>query len=110
MKDKETRLCTGLTLTFYGVLLLLNVAGVFSSLSARFRMEMLDWRTFLLYAAAFFLLFKKDKTWGLLLLVLGLLSRFHTVYNWIMEYSALVIPLAFLTGGMVLLYLALRRG
>ncbi|MEG1615502.1 MAG: hypothetical protein RR202_02345 [Bacteroidales bacterium] len=109
MKDKETRICTGLTLTFYGLLLLLNVLGVFSRLSVRLRMEMLDWRTFLLYGAAFFLIFKKDKTPGLLLLVLGLLFRFHTVYNWVMGYSHLVVPMLFLTGGTILLFFALRK-
>lgn len=110
MKDKETRLCTGITLTFYGLLLLLNAFGLFKDFSVNLRMEILDWRTFLLYAAAFFLLLKKDKTIGLLLLVLGLLFRFHTVYGWVMNYSFLVIPLAFLCGGLTLLFIALRKG
>lgn len=109
MKDKEIRLCTGMTLAFYGVLLLLNALGVFSSLSVKLRMELLDWRTFLLYGAAFFLLFKKDKTIGLLLLVVGLLTRFHTVYNQIMDYEFLVVPLTFLTAGSWLLFQTLRK-
>lgn len=109
MKDKEFRLSTGITLAFYGLLLLLNAFGVFSSLPVKLRMELLDWRTFLLYGAASFLLFKKDKTIGLLLLVAGLLTRFHTVYGYIMDYEFLVVPLVFLTGGSWLLIQALRK-
>ncbi|MGL4292719.1 MAG: hypothetical protein ACRCSQ_03980 [Bacteroidales bacterium] len=109
MKDKETRICTGMTLAFYGLLLLLNAFGIFSSFSLKFRMELLDWRTFLLYGAAFFLIFKKDKTIGLLLLVAGLLTRFNSVYGYIMEYLFLVVPLAFLFGGSWLLVLALKK-
>lgn len=109
MKDKETRLCTGCTLAFYGLLLLLNALGVFSSFSVKLRMEMLDWRTFLLYGALFFILFKKDKTIGLLLLIAGLITRFHTVYNQIINYEFLVIPLVFLISGCWLLFLALRK-
>ncbi|MEG1586361.1 MAG: hypothetical protein RR346_05755 [Bacteroidales bacterium] len=109
MKDKETRLCTGMTLAFYGLLLLLNAFGVFSALSVKIRMEILDWRTFLLYGAAFFLLFKKDKTIGLLLLVMGLLTRFHTVYGYITDYDFLAVPMVFLGSGSWLLFQSLRK-
>lgn len=109
MKDKETRLCTGITLAFYGVLLLLNALGVFRPLSVKIRMELLDWRTFLLYGAIFFLLFKRDKTIGLLLTVFALLTRFNTVYGYIMDYQFLVVPLTFLIAGVSLLVLALRK-
>lgn len=109
MKDKETRLCTGLTLTTYGVFLLLNSMEFMAQIPLKLRIEMLDWRTLLLYGAAFFLLFKRDKTFGLILLVLGLLFRFHTIYAWIMIYIYLVWPLFFIISGVTLLYLALRR-
>lgn len=109
MKDKETRLCTGITLAFYGLLLLLNAFGVFRALSVKIRMELLDWRTFLLYGAISFLIFKKDKTIGLLLLVAGLFTRFNTVYGYIMDYQFLVVPLTFVTAGSWLLVQALRK-
>ena len=109
LKDKENRISAGATLTFFGLLILLNNLGVFSSLPIKLRIELLDWRTFILYASTFFLLFKKDKTFGLILLVLGLLLRFHSIYQNIMNYSFLVIPSFFIITGITILFFALRK-
>lgn len=109
MKDKESRLCLGMTFAFYGILLLLDKLGVLIHLSVRLRMELLDWRTFILYGAAFFLLFKKDKTYGLILLVVGLLTRFNAIYNVLISYEYLAWPLAFLICGGWLIFKSLRK-
>ncbi|MDO5570784.1 MAG: hypothetical protein Q4F97_04870 [Bacteroidales bacterium] len=108
-KDKENQLCVGLTFSFFGLIMLLNNLGLLISLPLRLRMEMLDWRTFLLYGAAFFLLFKQDKTFGLLLLVLGLLLRFKIIYDNISNYSFLVTPGFFIVAGLLLITLHFRK-
>ena len=53
LKEKDTKLATGLTLAFYGVLSLLSSFGVLQKfMSVSLRAEVLDWRTAFLYAAA----------------------------------------------------------
>ena len=110
MKDKETRLSLGATLSFSGLLLLLNTFGFLKFIPFAYRTEMLDWRTCLLYAALFFLIFKKEKTIGLVLLIIGLIFRFRSIYGLIATYSHLILPIGLLGGGLILLLLALRKG
>ncbi len=110
LKEKDTKLATGLTLAFYGVLSLLSSFGVLQKfMSVSLRAEVLDWRTAFLYAAAFFLIFKKDKTIGLILLVIGLLFRFRTIYGYLAEYQFLFWPVVFVTTGSVLIFTSLRK-
>ena len=109
MKDKPTLLSLGLTLTFYGLLLLLNSFQIFHSLSLKLRMEFLDWRSLFLYGSFLFLIFKKDKTLGLLLLVIALMTRFNFIYTFISDYQFLFFPLIFLSTGIYSLFISLKK-
>ena len=109
MKDKQSSLSAGLALLFYGLLKLLATFGLLSRLPSGWAAHLLDWRSLLLYGAASFLIFKSDKTPGLALLVVALLTRFNIVNHYITHYQYLAVPAAFILVGLWLSVKSLRK-
>ena len=110
IKDKDTRLSAGLTLAFFGLLQLLNSFNFLTKiLSPTIRAEVLDWRTLFFYAAVFFLIFNKNKTTGLIFLVIGLLLRFNFIWSGISVYMFLFWPVSILTAGITFIVNAIKK-
>lgn len=102
------RLAYGLSFVFFGLLFLFDTLGVFKALNIT--QYVMDWRNFFFYAGIIFVLAKKEKILGLLLLLIGLILRFnYLLTGWLPTYSAYFWPVVMIITGTILLLLVLRK-
>ena len=103
--SKDTYLATAVTFMVIGALFLIDKLIHFSSIGLPWVMNK---DNFLLYTAVIFLLFKHDKSVGLVLIGLWLILNFGLITALLGTMSAYLLPLAMLVLGTILYWLATR--
>ena len=102
---KDTYMATAVSFIVIGALFLIDKLIHFSSLGLPWVMNK---DNFLLYTAVIFLLFKHDKSVGLVLIGLWLILNFGLITALLGTMSAYLLPLALLALGAILYWLATR--
>ena len=102
---KESYKATSITLIVFGVLYLADKLLHFSTLGLSWVM---NWDNFLLYTAIIFLLFKHDKSVGLVLIGLWLILNFGLITALLGTMSAYLLPIALLVVGGILYLVSTR--
>ena len=103
--NSDTYKATGVTLIVFGVLYLVDKLIHFASIGLPWVMNK---DNFLLYTAVIFLLFKHDKSVGLVLAGLWLVLNFGLITALLGTMSAYLLPVALLLIGIILYFLATR--
>lgn len=99
--NKDTYKATAVSLIVIGLLLLLDKFVRFSSIGLSWIMNK---DNLVLYTSVCFLIFKRDKSVGLILLALWLVMNIDLVVSWFGSLSGYLLPLApLLIGGILLL-------
>lgn len=97
---KDNRLSWGITLIFFGLLFLLNHLHVIPESAAQY---VFDFRNYPIYAGIIFLLTNKNRTIGIVLLVIGLFLRLSDIIQMTRNFSDYVWPSLLILAGIVLL-------
>ena len=100
--SKDTYLATAVTFMVIGALFLIDKLIHFSSIGLPWVMNML------LYASICFLIFKRDKSIGLVLLGLWLVMNIGLVMSLLGSLSGYLLPLTLLIIGIILYWFAKR--
>ena len=103
---KDSRLAWGISLLLFGVMFLLRQLGIFSPEIAS---VVFDFKNFPLIIGAIFLIWHKNKSVGMVLVVVGLLLRLQEIIHWTKNLSEFVWPLLLIAAGIILL-LGVRKG
>lgn len=103
--NKDTYRATAITLIVFGVLYLVDKLLHFSALGLPWVMNK---DNFLLYTAVVFLLFKRDKSVGLILAGLWLVLNFGLITALLGTISAYLLPVALLVVGGILYLISTR--
>ena len=103
--SKDTYLATAVTFMVIGALFLIDNLINFSSIGLPWVMNK---DNMLLYAAACFLIFKRDKSIGLVLLGLWLVMNIGLVMSLLGSLSGYLLPLTLLIIGIILYWFAKR--
>ena len=109
IQQKDSRLAIGLTLLFIGALFLLDKVGFFSLFSNVVRDFIMDWRNFFFYAGIIFLCTKRDKMMGVVLILLGAIFYFKTIFSYVKGLGDLIGPVILIVVGIILVYMAVKR-
>ncbi len=99
-RKTNDKLAYGISLIFFGLLFLLNKTGFFDILGIE--KYVMDWKNFFFYAGIIFLIFRKDKIVGAILVCLGLIFRFNELFGWLKNYSDLFWPILLIIAGVIL--------
>lgn len=108
IKRDENKLATGITIVIIGLIHLVDKSKVIALNSAVWQ-ELIDWRSYLIYAALAFLIVKTDKTIGIILLVLGILLRIGAILHYLGNWQAYLIPVLLIIIGTSLIVGVLRK-
>lgn len=103
--NRDTYKAIGVSLILFGVLYLIDRLIGFSKLGLPWVM---DKGYFLLYAAVVFLIFKRDKSVGLVLTGLWLILNFGLITSLVGALSSFLLPIALLVLGIVLYWISSR--
>ena len=103
--NKDTYKATAITLIVFGVLYRADKLSHFSTLGLSWVMNT---DNFLLYTAIIFLLFKHDKSVGLVLIGLWLILNFGLITALLGTMSAYLLPIALLVVGGILYLVSTR--
>lgn len=96
---KDNRLSWGITLIFFGILFLLNHLNVFPDSIAQYLFE---FKNYPIYAGIIFLLTNKNRTIGIVLLVIGLFLRLSDIIHLTRNFSDYVWPTLLIIAGVIL--------
>jgi len=103
--NRDTYKATAIALIAFGVLYLIDKLVPFSTLGLSW---VVNRDNFLLYAAVIFLIFKRDKSVGLVLTGLWVILNFGLITALLGSMSTYLLPLALLLIGLILYWLAAR--
>lgn len=103
--NQDTYKAAAVTLIVFGILYLADKLVHFASVGLSWVMNK-DY--FLLYTAIIFLIFKRDKSVGLVLAGLWLILNFDLITALLGTMSAYLLPLVLLLAGIILYWLATR--
>ena len=98
---KDNRLACGISLLLFGVMFLLRQLGIFSPEIAD---VLFDFKNFPLIIGVIFLIWHKNKSIGMILIVVGLLLRLQEIIHWTQNLSEFVWPLLLIAAGIILLF------
>lgn len=99
--DKRSdKMAWGVTLLVFGVLILLDKIGVTDNLP--FTDFIQSAGTYFLAAGIIFLIYRKEKTLGLVFTVIGLIIHSDLFFGWMRDYRNLLLPIALLAIGLIL--------
>ena len=98
---KDNRLAWGISLLLFGVMFLLRQLGIFSPEIAD---VLFDFKNFPLIIGVIFLIWHKNKSIGMILIVVGVLLRLQEIIHWTQNLSEFVWPLLLIAAGIILLF------
>lgn len=102
---KDTCMAAAMTFIIIGLLFFIDKQFSFASFGLPWVMHK---DNLVLYAAACFLIFKRDKTIGFILLGIWLVMNFGMIMSLLGSLSGYLLPLALLITGIVLFFIAKR--
>jgi len=102
---KDSRLAWGISLLLFGVMFLLRQMGLFPHEASEI---IFDFKNFPLIIGVIFLIWHKNKSIGLVLLVVGMLLRLQDIIHWTQSLSEYVWPLLLIIAGVILLFGAMK--
>lgn len=106
--DKRSdKMAWGVTLLAFGVLILFDKLGVTDNLPFTDFIQSVG--TYFLVAGVIFLIYRKEKTLGLVLTVIGLIIHSDVFFGWMRDYRNLLLPIALLAIGLILVLSNRRR-
>ncbi len=108
IKKDENKLATGITILFIGILHLIDKTRMIAVNSAVWQ-ELIDWRSYIIYAALSFLIVKTDKTFGIVLLIIGILLRINILLRYIGNWQAYLVPAILIIIGASLIIGVLKK-
>ena len=108
IKKDENKLATGITILFIGFLHLIDKTRMIAVNSAVWQ-ELIDWRSYIIYAALSFLIVKTDKTFGIVLLSIGILLRINILLRYIGNWQAYLVPAILIIIGASLIIGVLKK-
>ena len=91
----------GVTFLVFGILIMLDKLGITQALP--FAGFLTDTGTYFLAAGIIFLIYKTDKTLGLVFTVIGLIIHSDLFFGWMHTYRKLMLPIALLAVGLILI-------
>lgn len=99
--DKRSdKMAWGATLLAFGVLILLDKIGITDNLPFTDFIQSIG--TYFLVAGIIFLIYRTEKTLGLVFTVIGLIIHSDVFFGWMKDYRNLLLPIALLAIGLVL--------
>jgi hypothetical protein len=107
-KRDENKLATGFTILTIGVMHLIDKLHLFPANSALWK-EATDWRSYIIIAALSFLIVKTDKTFGIILLILGILLRINLILVHLGNWQTYMTPAILIAIGLTLVIGVLRK-
>lgn len=107
-KKDENKLAAGITILLIGILHLVDRAHIVAVNSAVWQ-ELMDWRSYIIYASLIFLIVRTQKTFGLSLLVVGILLRINLILHLLGNFQAYLIPAFLIIIGSTLIIGVFRR-
>lgn len=108
IKKDENKLATGITILVIGLIHLIDKTHLIAINSAVWQ-ELIDWRSYFIYAALAFLIVKTQKTFGIVLLVIGILLRIGALISLMGKFQAYLIPGFLIIIGATLIVGVLRK-
>lgn len=106
--DKRAdKMAWGVTLLVFGLLILLDKTGVTDALPFTSFIQSIG--TYFLAAGIVFLIYKREKTFGLVLTIIGLIIHSDVFFGWMKNYRNLLLPIALLVIGLILILSNRRR-
>lgn len=103
---KDSRLAWGITLLLFGVMFLIRQLGI---IPAEISDIVFDWKNFPLIIGVIFLIFHKNKSIGMVLIVVGILLRLQEIIHWTKDISEYVWPVLLIVAGTILVF-GVKRG
>jgi len=103
---KDSRLAWGITLLLFGVMFLIRQLGI---IPAEISDIVFDWKNFPLIIGVIFLIFHKNKSIGMVLIVVGILLRLQEIIHWTKDISEYVWPVLLIVAGIILVF-GVKRG
>lgn len=107
-KRDENKLATGFTILAIGLVHLIDKLRLFPETSALWR-EAIDWRSYIIIAALSFLIIKSNKTFGAILLVVGVLLRIDVILIHLGRWQTYMTPAILIGIGLTLIIGVLRK-
>ena len=98
---QSDKMAWGVTFLVFGILILLEKLGVTQALP--FADFLRSPGTFFIAAGVIFLMYKKEKTLGLIFTIIGLVINSDLFFGWMQTYRKLTLPLALLAVGLILI-------
>jgi uncharacterized protein (DUF983 family) len=108
IKKDENKLAAGITILIIGLIHLIEKSRMITFNAAVWQ-ELIDWRSYFIYAALAFLIVKTQKTFGIVLLVLGILLRINTLLHFLGKFQDYLIPSFLIIIGATLIIGVLRK-
>ena len=106
--DKRSdKMAWGITLLAFGVLILLDKTGITDNLPFTDFIQSIG--TYFLVAGIIFLIYRMEKTLGLVFTVIGLIIHSDVFLGWMKDYRNLLLPVALLVIGLILILSNRRR-
>lgn len=97
---RSDKMAWGMTFLVFGILILMEKLGITQSLP--FASFLSSTGTYFLAAGIIFLIYKQEKTLGLVFTIIGLIIHSDLFFGWMHIYRKLVLPLSLLTVGLIL--------
>ncbi|MGC3979083.1 MAG: DUF5668 domain-containing protein [Paludibacteraceae bacterium] len=99
--EKDNRLSWGISLLVFGILFLINQLHILPENIANL---VFDFKNYPVILGVIFLLFHKNKSIGIVLLVVGLLFRLQNIIHWTRNISEYAWPLLLIIAGIILIF------
>ena len=99
-------LAWGVTSIFLGIMLLISKLHLFSE---NVYTLLFDWKNYFLYGGIIFLLCKRNRTIGSILVGIGIILRLQAYFQWQQAYAEYMWPLLFTVVGIVMILFYLRK-
>ena len=99
--QKDNRLAWGITFLVFGILFLINQLSI---LPENISSLVFDFKNYPIIMGVIFLLAHKNKSIGLVLIIVGLLFRLSDIIRWTRHISDLIWPLLLILAGAILVF------
>lgn len=97
---QSDKMAWGVTLLVFGVLILLDKLGITDMLP--FAKFLQSAGTYFLSAGIIFLIYKREKSIGIVLSAIGIIIHSDLFFGWMSTYRSLLVPIALLVVGLIL--------